>query len=51
MNDIARGSWTLARDAEGLAWLTIDKPGTSANVLSSGVILLLADLIRQIRLS
>jgi len=38
MNDIASGSWTLARDAEGLAWLTIDKPGTSANVLSSGVL-------------
>src|SRR6266513_2580523 len=38
MNDIASGSWTLARDAEGLAWLTIDKAGTSANVLSSGVL-------------
>jgi 3-hydroxyacyl-CoA dehydrogenase / enoyl-CoA hydratase / 3-hydroxybutyryl-CoA epimerase len=38
MNDPASGSWTLARDAEGLAWLTIDKPGTSANVLSSGVL-------------
>src|SRR4029077_14070828 len=36
MNDTASGSWTLARDADGLAWLTIDKPGTSANVLSSG---------------
>src|SRR5437879_13355987 len=38
MNDIASGSWTLARDADSLAWLTIDKPGTSANVLSSGVL-------------
>src|SRR5213082_2750819 len=38
MNDIASGSWTLVRDAESLAWLTIDKPGTSANVLSSGVL-------------
>jgi 3-hydroxyacyl-CoA dehydrogenase / enoyl-CoA hydratase / 3-hydroxybutyryl-CoA epimerase len=38
MNDTASGSWTLSRDAEGLAWLTIDKPGTSANVLSSGVL-------------
>ena len=38
MNDTASGSWTLARDADGLAWLTIDKPGTSANVLSSGVL-------------
>ena len=38
MNDIASRSWTLARDAESVAWLTIDKPGTSANVLSSGVL-------------
>src|SRR5947207_15337664 len=51
MNDIASGSWTLARDAEGLAWLTIDKAGTSANVLSSGVLAeldgLLAALVRD----
>src|SRR5256884_1896806 len=38
MNDIASGSWTVARDAEGPAWLTFDKPGTSANVVSSGVL-------------
>ena len=32
------GSWRLERDSEGIAWLTIDKPGTSANVLSGGVL-------------
>lgn len=31
--------WTLARDAEGLATLTLDKPGSSANVLSKAVLL------------
>ncbi len=36
-NDAAR-NWSLERDAEGVAWLTLDKPGTSANVLSSGVL-------------
>ena len=38
MNDTATGSWKLERDADAIAWLTIDKSGTSANVLSSGVL-------------
>src|SRR4030088_1980727 len=38
MNDTASGSWKLERDAEGIAWLTLDKPGSSANVLSSSVL-------------
>ena len=37
-NDTAR-NWTLERDAEGVAWLTFDKPGSSANVLSGSVLL------------
>jgi len=37
MNDTAR-SWTLEQDAEGIAWLTLDKPNTSANVLSAAVL-------------
>jgi len=37
MNDTAR-SWTLEQDAEGIAWLTLDKPNTSANVLSTAVL-------------
>ncbi|HEX4619828.1 MAG TPA: 3-hydroxyacyl-CoA dehydrogenase NAD-binding domain-containing protein, partial [Steroidobacteraceae bacterium] len=36
-NDSAR-NWSLSRDAEGIAWLTLDKPGSSANVLSGGVL-------------
>ena len=27
-------AWKLERDADGIVWLTLDKPGTSANVLS-----------------
>ena len=34
----ATPSWSLERDADGIAWLTIDKPGTSANVLSRAVL-------------
>jgi 3-hydroxyacyl-CoA dehydrogenase/enoyl-CoA hydratase/3-hydroxybutyryl-CoA epimerase len=38
MNDTATGSWKLERDSDGIAWLTIDKPASSANVLSGGVL-------------
>jgi 3-hydroxyacyl-CoA dehydrogenase/enoyl-CoA hydratase/3-hydroxybutyryl-CoA epimerase len=31
-------SWKVERDADSVVWLTIDKPGTSANVLSSSVL-------------
>jgi 3-hydroxyacyl-CoA dehydrogenase/enoyl-CoA hydratase/3-hydroxybutyryl-CoA epimerase len=31
-------SWKLEQDAEGIAWLTADKSGSSANVLSNGVL-------------
>ena len=31
-------AWQVERDADSVVWLTIDKPGTSANVLSSGVL-------------
>jgi enoyl-CoA hydratase/carnithine racemase len=36
MNEPA--AWNIERDPEGIVWLTLDKPGTSANVLSSGVL-------------
>ena len=36
--DTAR-NWSLTRDADGVAWLTLDKPGTSANVLSGSVLI------------
>ncbi len=38
MPDSNAAAWKAERDADGIAWLTIDKPGTSANVLSSGVL-------------
>ena len=31
-------AWALTEDADRIAWLTVDKPGTSANVLSAGVL-------------
>ncbi|MBV8402661.1 MAG: hypothetical protein JO203_00585, partial [Gammaproteobacteria bacterium] len=45
MNDASSRSWKLERDAEGIAWLTLDKPGTSANVLSAGVLVELDELL------
>ncbi len=38
MNVPAPAAWNLTRDAEGIAWLSLDKPGTSANVLSASVL-------------
>jgi len=38
MTDPATAAWKLERDADGIAWLTIDKPNTSANVLSAAVL-------------
>ena len=32
-------AWRLRRDPDGLAWLSLDKPGGSANVLSKDVLL------------
>ena len=43
-NDTAH-NWTLERDAEGVAWLRLDKPGTSTNVLSGAVLLELDGLL------
>jgi 3-hydroxyacyl-CoA dehydrogenase/enoyl-CoA hydratase/3-hydroxybutyryl-CoA epimerase len=45
MNDAGARSWKLERDADGIAWLTLDKPGTSANVLSAGVLTELDELL------
>src|SRR5579863_9448003 len=46
------GCWSIERDADGIAWLTLDKPATSANVLSGSVLVeldaLLASLERQL---
>ena len=39
MTDDAARSWKSERDGDGIAWLTFDKPGTSANVLSASVLM------------
>jgi 3-hydroxyacyl-CoA dehydrogenase/enoyl-CoA hydratase/3-hydroxybutyryl-CoA epimerase len=38
MTTSATGAWALERDADGIAWLSFDKPGTSTNVLSRDVL-------------
>lgn len=44
-------SWKSSTDGEGIVWLTLDKPGTSANVLSSGVLIELDALLRPLQQS
>ena len=39
------GNWKLARDDNGIAWLVLDKPGSSANVLSEEVLAELDDVL------
>src|SRR5688572_11856273 len=34
----AAAAWKVDRDAEGIVWLTLDKPGTSTNVLGRAII-------------
>jgi 3-hydroxyacyl-CoA dehydrogenase / enoyl-CoA hydratase / 3-hydroxybutyryl-CoA epimerase len=51
MNNNTGGSWKSATDADGIVWLTLDKPGTSANVLSSGVLIELDGLLRPLQQS
>ena len=34
----SQSAWRLPRDPDGLAWLLLDKPGASANVLSRDVL-------------
>jgi 3-hydroxyacyl-CoA dehydrogenase/enoyl-CoA hydratase/3-hydroxybutyryl-CoA epimerase len=42
-------AWSSATDSDGILWLTLDKPGTSTNVLSSTVLLELDALLRPLR--
>src|ERR1017187_5250613 len=42
------GSWRLDIDAERIAWLTCDAPGTSTNVLSAAVLRDLATALNQL---
>jgi 3-hydroxyacyl-CoA dehydrogenase / enoyl-CoA hydratase / 3-hydroxybutyryl-CoA epimerase len=41
-------AWKMERDADGIVWLTVDKPGSSTNVLSSHVLRELNELLDQI---
>src|SRR6185436_1347607 len=38
-------NWKLARDDNGIAWLVLDKPGSSANLLSEDVLVELDDVL------
>ncbi len=38
-------AWKMDRDAEGIVWLTLDKPGTSTNVLGRAILEELGTLI------
>jgi 3-hydroxyacyl-CoA dehydrogenase/enoyl-CoA hydratase/3-hydroxybutyryl-CoA epimerase len=48
MSDPAAPAWQLTRDPQGIAWLTLDKPKTSANVLSAPVLSELNQLLEQL---
>src|SRR5260221_4936972 len=41
-------AWRLDREADGIACLTLDRPGTSANSLSRAVLLELGELLRSL---
>jgi len=47
----APAAWARASDADGVAWLTFDKPGSSTNVLSRSVLLELDALLRDLTAS
>jgi 3-hydroxyacyl-CoA dehydrogenase/enoyl-CoA hydratase/3-hydroxybutyryl-CoA epimerase len=49
MNNNSNASWKSATDNDGILWLTLDKPGTSANVLSSDVLVELDALLRPLQ--
>lgn len=49
MNNNTHPAWSSATDSDGIVWLTLDKPGTSTNVLSSTVLLELDGLLRPLQ--
>src|ERR1700744_594113 len=49
MNNNSSSSWKSSTDADGIVWLTLDKPGTSANVLSRYVLRELDSLLRPLK--
>ena len=44
----ALAHWVLARDADGIAWLTLDRAGESANMLSEEVIRELDQMLTEV---
>jgi 3-hydroxyacyl-CoA dehydrogenase / enoyl-CoA hydratase / 3-hydroxybutyryl-CoA epimerase len=44
----AAPAWKMDRDAEGIVWLTLDKPGTSTNVLGQAIIEELGTLLEPL---
>jgi 3-hydroxyacyl-CoA dehydrogenase / enoyl-CoA hydratase / 3-hydroxybutyryl-CoA epimerase len=44
----AASAWKMERDAEGIVWLTLDKPGSSTNVLGRAILEELGGLLEQI---
>ena len=44
----AASAWKMERDAEGIVWLTLDKPGSSTNVLGRAILEELGGLVDQI---
>jgi len=49
MDNNTNASWKSSSDSDGILWLTLDKPGTSANVLSSTVLLELDALLQPLQ--
>jgi 3-hydroxyacyl-CoA dehydrogenase / enoyl-CoA hydratase / 3-hydroxybutyryl-CoA epimerase len=48
--EASSSAWKMERDSDGIIWLTADKPDTSTNVLSSGVLRELNALLDRIAL-
>ena len=44
----AAPAWKMERDAEGIVWLTLDKPGTSTNVLGRAILEELGGLVEPL---
>ncbi|HEX5462342.1 MAG TPA: 3-hydroxyacyl-CoA dehydrogenase NAD-binding domain-containing protein [Steroidobacteraceae bacterium] len=48
--ETSTSAWKMERDSDGIVWLTIDKPGTSTNVLSGHILRELDGLLDRIAL-
>jgi len=47
-NSMSNSAWKMERDSQGIAWLTLDKPETSANTLSQQVMRELDALLQSL---